>query len=342
MLCSAKKAQHSALRLCIDLDRDDVVMAVKLVKGGNVSLTQLAPDTNEFNVVLGWRLRRELRLDAFCFMLAADGKVCSDQYAVYYAHLLSDDSAVWYLGTTSVSTTAVSLTAQSFRVGLSDISSDVTRLVFAVGIYDQLGSTEVYNFTQVASCNVFVADTSCNHLVSFELSDTMPAYKAMILGELYRYKGQWKFRALGDGFNDGVSAMFATYGADLLITEVADTVREFGLTAPAFAAVHKDSSSSVVDEDESANAASSNRRKSSVSHQAAPRPVLSPATSVDSVAHQDDRASLSAASTSKSPSSDHSLYGGLSIVYLFLRRLIVFCVFVLLLLSPIILIVWLV
>ena len=330
-------------------------MAVKLVKGGNVSLTQLAPDTDVFNVLLGLKARSELRFGAFCFMLATDGKVLRksnydklpDEFkflaedkdqSVWFLNRSSIDEAVQYLGSLSndevkkqyfdselsdgsvtkdeimryytASNTAESFAdADAFSVDLSKISSDVTRLVFALGIFPWNED----NFAQVSSCSMIVADDSNSKLASFELSDTMPA-KAIILGELYRYKGQWKFRALGAGFNDDVIAMFDAYGAQDLLswTGFKLAMREHALH------VNK------------------------LSQQAAPTPVPSSNSGADQDDH-DDRA-LNASNTAQT--ADHSLcvamIGGLAIGYLLLLRLIEFGLFVLLLLSPIILIVWLV
>lgn len=318
-------------------------MAVNLVKGGNVSLTQLAPDTDVFNVLLGWKARSELRLDAFCFLLDADGTVYSDEDAVYYSQPSSEDEAVEYLGTNSSSNTAASFAAEAFRVELSEISPDVTKLVFAVGIYDPLGND--LTFAQVSATSLVIVDTDSNsRLVSYELRETMPAYKAMILGELYRYKGQWKFRALGDGFNDGVCAMFDAYGVDLLPPEAEDTVRALSDLAAAVRAVRDaqdEAARNSSAEDASASAVRNSR--STVPQQAAPTPQLPPALSSSTTADRDDR-SLGAASSAKT--SDHSLclavIGGLAIGYVFMLRLIELGLFVLFLLSPIILIVWLI
>ena len=277
-------------------------MAVNLVKGGNVSLTQLAPDTDVFNVLLGWKARSELRLDAFCFLLAADGTVDSAEDAVYYSQPSSEDEAVEYLGTNSSSNTA-------------------------------------------SATSLVIVDTDSNsRLVSYELRETMPAYKAMILGELYRYKGQWKFRALGDGFNDGVCAMFDAYGVDLLPPEAEDTVRALSDLAAAVRAVRDAQDDTARNSStEAASASAVRNSRSTVPQQAAPTPQLPPALSSSTTADRDDR-SLGAASSAKT--SDHSLclavIGGLAIGYVFMLRLIELGLFVLFLLSPIILIVWLI
>ncbi len=318
-------------------------MAVNLVKGGNVSLTQLAPDTDVFNVLLGWKARSELRLDAFCFLLAADGIVYSDEDAVYFSQPLSEDEAVEYLGTNSSSNTAASFAAEAFRVELSEINPDVTKLVFAVGIYDPLGKD--LTFAQVSATSLVIVDSDSNsRLVSYELHETMPAYKAMILGEIYRYKGQWKFRALGDGFNDGVCAMFDAYGVALLTPEAADTVRALSDLAAAVRAVRDAEEESARNSSaETASASAVRNSRSTVPQQAAPTPQSPSALSSSTIADHDN-GSLSTANSDKT--ADHSLclavIGGLALGYVFMLRLIELGLFVLFLLSPIILIVWLI
>ncbi|MBU3845098.1 MAG: TerD family protein [Candidatus Anaerobiospirillum pullicola] len=330
-------------------------MAVSLKKGGNVSLTQLAPETDVFDVLLGWKARSELWFSAFCFMLTTDGKVLRKRYklpeefkdlkalekdkeqsvcssyqssidnAVQYLGSLSDYKAKRYLGpelsgapggpiteddiiryynALSAITESPFVAVEDFRVDLSLVSPDVTKLVFALGVYP----TREYNFAQVSSCHMIVADDSNNKLASFELSD-MPSYKAMVLGELYRYKGQWKFRAIGDGFNDDIRAMFKAYGAEDLLSWTTFKI-----------ALHGSKSGLQFDP--------------------------TPAPSSDSGPKQDnhDDKALNASSTAQT--SDHSLcvavIGSLAVVYIFLLRLIEIGLLVMFLLSPIILVVWLI
>ena len=71
-------------------------MAQTIVKGGNVSLTSLAPHVRRLRVVVAGSGGPDL--DASCLLLAADGKVRSDDDFVFYNQPGSPDGSVRHAG----------------------------------------------------------------------------------------------------------------------------------------------------------------------------------------------------------------------------------------------------
>lgn len=202
-------------------------MAITLVKGGNVSLTQMAPEVDAINVLIGCKTRSsDLDIDACCLMLTADGKVRNNKDAVFYNHTSSEDGAVMHLGSHAASDMSAYFDAEAIRVDLSEVSPDITKLVFAVAIYKNKEHGQ--SFAQVSCTSIVLVDDSNRKLVSFELSDAVPSYQSLILGELYRYKGQWKFRAIGDGFYGGLDAVFNAYGVTFINTSSSSSSRAAG------------------------------------------------------------------------------------------------------------------
>ena len=111
-------------------------MGVSLSKGGNVSLTKMAPSLQAITVGLGWDVRTttgaDFDLDASALLLGADGRVIDDQHFVFFNNLRSPDGAVEHTGD--------NLTGEgegddeSINVDLSTLSQNVERVVVAVGL----------------------------------------------------------------------------------------------------------------------------------------------------------------------------------------------------------------
>ena len=188
-------------------------MSVSLSKGGNVSLTKIAPSLKQVSVGLGWDVRTttgtDFDLDASAILCGADGKVSSDQNFVFFNNLKSPDGSVEHLGD--------NLTGEgegddeAVRVDLDRVAGDVQKVVFPVSIYD--ADTRSQSFGQVTNAFIRVVDTSNNtELARYDLSEDASTETAMVFGELYRNGAEWKFRAIGQGYSSGLAGIARDYG----------------------------------------------------------------------------------------------------------------------------------
>ena len=193
-------------------------MAVSLSKGGNVSLTKEAGAAGLFRVeiALGWDVRTttgvDFDLDASALMLNASGKVVSDQHFVFYGNLASPDGSIVHQGD--------NLTGEGdgddevVNVDLTAVPAEVERVVFPVSIYD--ADVRGQNFGQVMNAYIRVvnADNS-QELTRYDLSEDASSETAMVFGELYRRDGEWKFRAVGQGYASGLAGIARDYGVNV-------------------------------------------------------------------------------------------------------------------------------
>lgn len=187
------------------------VMGVSLVKGGNVSL---APNLKQVLVGLGWEAPKstgsQFDLDGSVFLLKADGKVRYESDFIYYNNLKSHDGAVVHHG----SQQATKSDKETIFVNLAGLSADVTKLVFAVSIHK--AETRGQNFGMINSAFIRLLNKeSKQELVRYDLSKDGNVKTAMIFGQLYRYRGQWKFRAVGQGFKGGLAPLVQHFGIDV-------------------------------------------------------------------------------------------------------------------------------
>ncbi len=191
-------------------------MGVSLAKGGNVSLTKAAPNLTAVTVGLGWDVRAttgaDFDLDASALMLAGNGKVISDQHFVFYNNLRSPDGSVEHTGD--------NLTGEgegddeSINVDLTAVPPQCERIVFPVSIYD--ADNRQQSFGQVRNAFIRIVNrTDGNELARFDLTEDASTETAMVFGELYRHNGEWKFRAVGQGYASGLAGIALDFGVNI-------------------------------------------------------------------------------------------------------------------------------
>ena len=191
-------------------------MAISLTKGQKVDLTKSNPGLKNVLVGLGWDINRfdsgsDFDLDASAFLVQENGKVSGDQDFIFYSNLEHPSGAVVHLGDNR--TGAGDGDDEQITVDLSKVPENIARIAFTVTIYD--AESRRQNFGQVA--NAFIrlvnADTD-EEIVRYDLGEDFSIETAMVVGELYRHNGEWKFNVIGSGYQGGLAALCANYGID--------------------------------------------------------------------------------------------------------------------------------
>lgn len=188
-------------------------MALSLSKGGNLSLTKTDPTLTNILVGLGWDTRSTdgaaFDLDASLFLLGANDKVRGQHDFIFYNQPTSADGSVEHTGDNR--TGEGDGDDESIKIDLTRVAADVQKIIVTVTIHD--ADARRQNFGQVQNAFVRVVnDKSQNEIVRFDLNEDYSIETAMIFAELYRHNGEWKFRAVGQGFSGGLKAMCDQYG----------------------------------------------------------------------------------------------------------------------------------
>ncbi|MGZ8189764.1 MAG: TerD family protein [Methylococcaceae bacterium] len=191
-------------------------MSISLSKGGNVSLSKTDPSLKNVIVGLGWDARptdgADFDLDASAFMVKEDGKVRSDSDFIFYNQAKSTCGSVEHTGDNR--TGAGDGDDEALVVQLDKIPADIQRVVFTVTIHE--AEARKQNFGQVSHAYVRVVNKDSNNEVArYDLSEDASIETAMIFGEIYRHGGEWKFRAVGQGYSGGLAAMARQYGINV-------------------------------------------------------------------------------------------------------------------------------
>lgn len=191
-------------------------MAISLNKGGNLSLSKTDPSLNQVLIGLGWDARAtdgvDFDLDASAFLLAANDKVRAETDFIFYNQTRSPEGSVEHTGDNR--TGAGDGDDEAVKIDLAKVPAEVQKIAITVTIHD--AESRGQNFGQVQNAFIRVVNDQTNvEIVRFELNEDYSTETAMIFGELYRHNGEWKFRAVGQGYNGGLSAMCRQYGISI-------------------------------------------------------------------------------------------------------------------------------
>ena len=192
-------------------------MAVNLSKGQKVDLTKGRPGLSRIVVGLGWDTNKydggfDFDLDAAAFLLGAGGKVTRDADFVFYGNLKHDSGAVEHLGDNL--TGAGDGDDEQIKVNLALVPGNIERIGFTVTIYDS--DVRRQNFGQVSNAFIRIVDEASNtELIHYDLGEDFSIETAVVVGELYRHAGEWKFNAIGSGFQGGLYALCKNYGVNV-------------------------------------------------------------------------------------------------------------------------------
>ncbi|HMU87425.1 MAG TPA: TerD family protein [Agitococcus sp.] len=191
-------------------------MAISLQKGGNVNLSKEAPTMTKMIVGLGWDVRATdgaaFDLDAVAFVLGADGKVRKDTDFVFFNNKQNAEGSVAHGGDNR--TGAGDGDDETIVVDLTKMPADAEKVAVCVVIYD--ADSRRQNFGQVSRAYVRVInDAGQQEIARYDLSEDGSTEAAMIFGEVYRYNGEWKFKAVGQGFKGGLGPLAASYGVNV-------------------------------------------------------------------------------------------------------------------------------
>ncbi|MFI0897140.1 TerD family protein [Streptomyces sp. NPDC020983] len=190
-------------------------MGVTLAKGGNVSLSKAAPNLTRVQIGLGWRARSttgaDFDLDASA-LLCGNGRVLGDEFFVFYNNLKSPEGSVEHTGDDLTGGSGGD--DETILVDLTLVPERVDKIVFPVSIYD--ADARAQTFGQVSDAYIRVVNQSDGaELARYDLTEDASTETAMIFGELYRYGGEWKFRAVGQGYASGLRGIALDFGVNV-------------------------------------------------------------------------------------------------------------------------------
>lgn len=192
-------------------------MSINLTKGQKVDLTKSNPGLKSVMVGLGWDVNSfdsgaDFDLDASIFMVGKNGKCPTEKEFIFYGNLVHGSESVQHMGDNR--TGEGEGDDEEVKIVLNDVPAEIDRIVFTATIYD--AETRRQNFGQVDNAYIRVVDDATGtELIRYDLGEDFSIETAVVAGELYRHNGEWKFNAIGSGFQGGLAALCGHYGIDV-------------------------------------------------------------------------------------------------------------------------------
>jgi len=190
-------------------------MAISLQKGGNVNLSKEAPNLRKIIIGLGWDPRSTdgatFDLDGSAFLLKSDGKVRGDSDFIFYNNLKSTDGSIVHTGDNQ--TGEGDGDDERIEIDLSRVPADIDRISITVTIHDADARRQNFGMVSKAYIRCLNAEGE-REIARYDLSEDSSTETAMIFGEIYRYSGEWKFKAIGQGFNGGLGPLARSFGVN--------------------------------------------------------------------------------------------------------------------------------
>ncbi|MDE5764872.1 MAG: TerD family protein, partial [Ruminococcus sp.] len=174
-------------------------MPINLSKGQRVDLTKGNPGLKNIMVGLGWDVNEfdsgsTYDLDAAAFMVGENGKCPTEKEFIFYGNLEHISGAVKHMGD-NLTGDGEGDDEQIF-VDLNKIPANISRIAFTVTIYD--ADVKRQNFGQVSNAFIRIVDEATGQeLIRYDLGEDFSIETAIVVGELYKHNGEWKFNAIG-------------------------------------------------------------------------------------------------------------------------------------------------
>ena len=186
-------------------------MEIELSKGNRFNLSKEAPDLKKLAIGLGWQVSKNGQtydIDASVFMLSADGKVSHEKYFVFYNNLESFDGSLRHSGDNI--TGEGNGDDETIYIDLAKVNSAIQEIVFIVTINE--AQKKKQNFSQIK--NAFIKIYNQNNkrsLARYNLREAFSQETALEFGRLYKKDDEWRFQAVGEGYNTGLQSFVDKY-----------------------------------------------------------------------------------------------------------------------------------
>jgi tellurium resistance protein TerD len=189
-------------------------MAVSLSKGQKVDLTKTNPGLTNVVVGLGWDTNKydggnDFDLDSSVFLLGESGKVTNESDFVFYNNPQGANGAVVHTGDNR--TGAGDGDDEQVKINLTTVPANVQRIAFTITIHE--ADSRNQNFGQVSNSYARIFNEATGEeLIRYDLGEDFSIETAIVVGELYRHNGEWKFSAIGSGYQGGLAALATDFG----------------------------------------------------------------------------------------------------------------------------------
>lgn len=200
------------------------------MKGQKADITKNNPSIKNLLVGMGWNTAAGVDVDFSAFLLRANGKTAGDQDLIFYSNP-KDVSGSIQLASGNKRSFAGKTDTEQVLIAISDVPQTIERISFTLTIYD--GEAKRQNFSSVNDAYIRVIDEGTGReILRYDLGKNFSIETAIVVGDLYRYNGEWKFNAIGSGYSGGLAALCNSFGIEVKADAPAEAPTPAPVKAP--------------------------------------------------------------------------------------------------------------
>ncbi|GGJ02598.1 TerD family protein [Paenibacillus hunanensis] len=181
-------------------------MSSTIVRGQKTDVTKNRPGLSQFSLLLGWQAPDAMELDTSAFLLQANGRVASDDDLIFYGN--AGNGFIRYIEQGS------GTDRRRFDIQISSIPQQIDKIAITLTIYN--AEIPGHTFSRMQQMYIRgVVDSGQTEVFRYNLEAGFSNETAIVIGELYRYQGEWKFAAVGAGYFGGLQELCGSYGVEV-------------------------------------------------------------------------------------------------------------------------------
>ncbi|NIK78907.1 tellurite resistance protein TerA [Paenibacillus castaneae] len=183
------------------------------MKGQKADITKNNPSFKNLLVGMGWQSGSGIDVDFSAFLLRSNGKAAGDQDLIFYGNPKDASGAIEIAGANKRSF-AGKTDQEQVMIRIHDVPNDIERISFTLTIYE--GEARRQNFSSVNDTYIRIIDEGTGReILRYDLGKNFSIETAIVVGDLYRYNGEWKFNAIGSGYSGGLAALCNSFGIEV-------------------------------------------------------------------------------------------------------------------------------
>ena len=189
---------------------------INLSKGAKINLSKEAPGLKKIMFGLGWDTNKysggdDFDLDASCFLVNAMGRTTADGF-IFYNNLIGPNKCIVHQGDNR--TGEGDGDDEQIYIDLDLIPENIDKIAITVTIDSADQRHQNFGMVSNAYCRLINTEDGDKEVVHFDLGEEFSVETAIVVGEVYRHNGDWKFNAVGQGFSGGLLSLCKNYGLD--------------------------------------------------------------------------------------------------------------------------------
>lgn len=179
---------------------------MQLSKGQKADITK-GREAHEISIQLRWNTQHGgIGVDAAAFLLSGQNRCERDEDFIFYGNPVSREGGVAH--------SAEGENGADLSISLSKIPQHYARIAVTLTIYE--GEQRNQRMKDLSGLQLTLTDRRTGEeLYRFEYGADLSEETAVVAGELYRHQGEWKFSAIGSGYNGGLAALCKSYGLEV-------------------------------------------------------------------------------------------------------------------------------